>query len=262
MKGSSPRDGRVREWFTQPWQRLALSALRLCLVMLWLLWAMLAWWSAPRPVDADQVRSDIAAGRVSSTVRAELWEDDQRFWGSPPGPRVKPDGLLLVWTTKFGQIRYTAPALAERPADVIGAGGIGGGHGTQTAQLARQLGLAQERAGPATIDHRSLASATRGLAGVLMVLCLAVVFMGPRPQRGTRVFWFWISWIPFGLGVLAWLATETPWSGRAPRGGDVPEPAPRQGGLTGFALLVVGSIALAAVTMGLRALLGTWIVPG
>lgn len=268
--------------------------LRVCLVLVWLVWAVLGWWSAPRPVDVEQARDDIAAGRVSSTFRAEAW-NSSRLWGAYPDARVGDDGPLLVWTTPTGQIRYTAPDLDRRPAELVGAGGSGSG--PRTEQLAAELDAAQTRPGRTTADYGPAVVVSTVLGGVLIVMFLGFLGAGPPPRRGTHFFWLWMTLIPFGLGMLAWLATETPWSGRARRlpGGSrvdapasavdlparavdapasatdpvrgrsdagVPAPRPRHSWLVGFIAQFVVSFAVSLLIVGLRALLGPGLIPG
>ena len=48
----------------------------------------------------------------------------------------------------------------------------------------------------------------------LGVLALVAVLFGPRPDRGTRFFWFWVIGIVGGLGVLAYAACEPLRQGR------------------------------------------------
>lgn len=49
--------------------------------------------------------------------------------------------------------------------------------------------------------------------GILTLICLLALLVGPKPVRGTKWAWFWFAGLmPAGLGVLAWLAFERPWT--------------------------------------------------
>lgn len=235
------------------WRATGLVAARWGLVLLWLIWAGLAWWTAPRPVDPAQARADAEANRVTSVVRAETWGARRGFWGFGRLPELRPDGGLLVWTTTSGQQRYAAPAHGGDPADLIGFGSSGGS--PETDRLAADLLAAQARSTGATLEHAALASAGNGLGGILALFMLAMLIAGPAPVRGTRFYWFWVTLLPFGSGVLWWLAVERPWSGR-------PAPKTRQNGLNGFAVLFLVSFAIYAAVLGLRHVLGPFLVPG
>ena len=53
-------DVRRATWADRAWpNRVVPPAVLVC----WLVWAALAWWSAPRSVDAAELERDLAAGR-------------------------------------------------------------------------------------------------------------------------------------------------------------------------------------------------------
>ncbi|HEX8629317.1 MAG TPA: hypothetical protein VF755_14220 [Catenuloplanes sp.] len=262
--GSAPHLGDAPGWAARPWARRAIPIVRGGLVLVWVVWAVLGWWSAPRPVGVDQARDDITAGRVGSVFRAEAW-NDPTLWGGRPDANLRDDGLLLVWTTPAGQIRYTAPDLDRRPAELVGVGGSGSG--TRTEQLAAELDAARTRPGRTTADYGPAVAVSTVLGGGLLMIFLGFLLAGPPPRRGTRLFWFWMALVPFGLGVLAWLATEAPWSRRVRRwadqpDADLPAPRPRRSGLFGFIAMFAVSFAAGLLIVGLRALLGPGLVPG
>jgi hypothetical protein len=76
-------------------------------------------------------------------------------------------------------------------------------------------------------------------------LVLVLVLIGsPQPRYATKWAWFWILLLPGGLGHLAWISVEAPWSSRANRR---PEPLPhsRQSDdrrLTGGRALVISAV--------------------
>lgn len=96
-----------------------------------------------------------------------------------------------------------------------------------------------------------------GLTGLLLVL---VLIGAPQPRRATKWAWFWLILIPGGVGQLAWLAMEAPWSSGSNRRPE-PLPHPRQPEdtrLTGGRALVLAGVLGLAVT-GLGALAASWL---
>jgi hypothetical protein len=66
-----------------------------------------------------------------------------------------------------------------------------------------------------------------GWISAAVFLACAAIFIslvaGPQPRRATRWAWFWLLGLPYGLGFVALLAFEAPWSKRACA---QPEPLP------------------------------------
>jgi hypothetical protein len=60
---------------------------------------------------------------------------------------------------------------------------------------------------PALLTYLSLA---------LVLVGLGVLLAGPAPVTGSRWYWFWLGGVPFGLGLLYWLARERPWADPTP----------------------------------------------
>src|SRR5687768_9455494 len=84
-----------------------LTVTRVLLLLLWVGWAVLSWWSAPRPATVAQLRADVAAGRITGFTRAGVWESDQRLWASTTTRAESTErGLLIVWHTSSGRLRY------------------------------------------------------------------------------------------------------------------------------------------------------------
>lgn len=192
--------------------------LRVVLFVLWAVWAGLAWWTAPRPVDDDQARRDSSDGQVVTFVRAEGWAGPSGLWVVPPNPRTSESGGLLVWSTRAGQLRYTGPTVARDPAGLVGASGQSSA--PETERLADQLRAAQTGAGQPVVDHRLLGNVAIGLAAALGLIGLFILLTGPRPERGSRIFWFCVALLPYGVGFLTWLGLERPWSRRRDGDGD------------------------------------------
>ncbi|MFE0531433.1 hypothetical protein ACFW0V_27925 [Micromonospora parva] len=225
--------------------------LRWVLLVLWVLWAPLAWWVEPRESTEAQLDRDLAAGQVVSYQRAYGWADDDAYWGSRPRPQYATGGGLLVWTVPNGQTRYafdTSPASDSYPGGVDPSADSGSG-----GRDARRTAIADLRTdgGPA---HR-IGIAASLFAGVLTLLWLGRLIVGAPPLAGTRWFWFWVGLLPFGVGVLAWTYREL-W--RPP-----PAPVPGRGsGWRGFGWLILAGVGISLLVSVARIVFGTTVVPG
>lgn len=214
-------------------------ALPLAVVLCWLVWAALAWWTAPRAADEAELERDLAAGRVVTMARADGWQTGG-MWGRRPEPRYGEGAWMLVWTRPDGQIRY-ADVRVEDPE-------------TEPDPLT------DPRARDATTHYGdTLADALANAAGLLALVIgvgwLLMLVAGPPPVAGTRWFWFWIGLLPFGLGVLAWLHRER-WRS------DLPAARPRRSGWSGVGGLLLGGILVSVAVTVLAALFGGYVVPG
>ncbi|GAA1602211.1 hypothetical protein [Catellatospora bangladeshensis] len=246
------RDGRWRGWGT--WR-----VLRIALVGAWCLWAVAAWWSAPRPAEADDARTDIAAGQVTVYQWADKWERPMlSSWGTVPELRSwGHNGPLFIWRTNEGRTYYAVADAA--PADRLLAGGGAEPSRPQTEAIrAAVMASLLDTARPL---HGDIRPASRYLPMLIGLICLAIIVRGPAPALGTRWYWFWLTTgVPLGLGVLAWLAIERPWSAR-PGPMSEPDVDSRHRGLRGLLIAVAASVALAALGLVLREFFGTWAFP-
>ncbi|WKU05755.1 hypothetical protein [Micromonospora sp. HUAS LYJ1] len=237
------------------------GALRIALVLLWLLGATTTWWTAPRQQDYDRARADVVAGRVTAYQWGDRWEVDRSplwfgsatLWASGSyGPLFAwrtPDGRLH-WTDtdRFGQVTTTG---ADARESYSGAGAVG------IARELRAAGL-EHRAG----DVHAPVSVVGGAGILLAVVALVVVVAGPAPVRGTRWFWFWLIFLtPCGLGLLAWTARERPWSRSAAAVAARSPAYPRDRGVLGFGIGVFASVLAGVVLLFLHEVLGDWWVP-
>ncbi|PZG18900.1 hypothetical protein C1I95_12635 [Micromonospora craterilacus] len=254
---------------------MVLLGLRWGLPLLWLVWAGLAWWSAPREVPAEQLERDAAAGRVVTAQRADGWTDEwPSFWGARTPPRVSQTGWLAVWTLQNGQVRYAdiGPFVGPGPdfdtvfdddsdesvpdADEVGFDDAGVTYPGSALDYEWVSLRGVTWGGEQGLAYR-LSQAAVLAAAVIGLVWLAMVVGGPVPAAGTRWFWFWIGLLPLGLGVLMFWFRERrfvghpEWQGRGDRSGWL-----------GFGCLVFGGIALSLVLAGARALLGGFLVPG
>ncbi|WJK43175.1 hypothetical protein O7608_12725 [Solwaraspora sp. WMMA2056] len=239
------------------------DVLRLALVLLWLVAAGTAWWTTPRQQSYEQARADVAAGRVMAYQWGDNWDRRPGTWFGQAPLRSSGDlGPLFVWRTADGRVHWT-------DADVFGQVALAGAvvddegfSGPGAAALARDLraaGLEQRVGGVQPAGSIGL-----GAGFVLGVVCLAVIVGGPAPATGTRWYWFWLVYlVPYGLGLLFWLAVDRPWTGTAtaPLGlldGGTPR---RRSGLLGFGTGLLAAFLISFLTMVLNGILGDWWVP-
>ncbi|MFI6758437.1 hypothetical protein ACIBF5_04740 [Micromonospora sp. NPDC050417] len=231
-------------------------------VLLWFVWAMLAWWSAPRPSDADQARRDIAAGAVTS-VRTGWGIRPGDFWGATPDMRGDYGGSVVAWTTTSGRVRYTD---AGPQSTIDQSGNQTVGDIPPQRRLIADLTSAVGRGGSG-INLHWIGFAAQSIATVAMVVFLFTLVPGAAPVHGTKWFWFWISLIPYGLGVLAWVGRERwrpdPRAALAQRLPGVDGPGwKRWRGYEGFLIGIGLGLALTMLTYVLRWILGPVVVPG
>lgn len=231
-------------------------ALRIALISAWCLWAVMAWWSAPRRAEVDKARVDIAANQVEAYEWADSWERPTvSTWGSVPTLRSwGRDGPLFVWRTYDGRTYYVVADAA--PTDPFF---VADSSEPQTESIDAAVWASLHDTGrPLYGDVRP---DSRYLPTIIGLVCLAVLVAGPAPVIGTRWYWFWLTaGVPFGLGVLAWLTTERPWSRRvgSPSESDVDN---RSSGLTGLLIAIAASVAVGLLGAFLRRTFDTWAIP-
>ncbi|MGV9982369.1 hypothetical protein ACWDUH_32405 [Micromonospora wenchangensis] len=237
------------------------GALRITLVLLWLLGAATTWWTAPRQQDHDRAGADVAAGRVVAYQWGDRWEVDRSppWFGSATLWASGRHGPLFAWRTSDGRVHWTD---TDRFGQVTTTGAVeqesySGPGAVGIAQELRAAGL-EHRAG----DLHGPVSAVGGAGVLLAVGALVVVVAGPAPVRGTRWYWFWLIFLsPYGLGLLLWTARERPWSRSAAAVAVRNPTAPRDRGVLGFGLGILASVLLGAVLLILHEALGDWWVP-
>lgn len=223
---------------------------RAALAVLWLVWAAMAWWSLPRAATLQQLEHDFAAGRIASFTRADSWEYP-RVWAWPIRIQFGAEDGMLIWNTSDGRTRYATPDFTRDPNELAtSTSGRIIGEDNETTRWARRLDLAGIPRGVTS----PAGQATQVVAFLLLLAGVGILIGGPAPVRGTRWFWFWIGQVPLGLGYLAWLASERPWTEPKPR-------EKRQTGWFGFALLVVASIVISIVAYQVNKLLGQGTIP-
>lgn len=217
------------------------QVLRVVLVLGWVAWASFSWWSAPRESTTAQVRADVAAQRVESFEWGERWSGQRGFQILNPlrsGLESGGDpGSILLWHTRDGRQHYAHVDSSD-----------------EARALDAELTTA-DSGFPATAVVAGL-----GIAGA--ALFLWALLSGPDPVTGTKWFWFWlVSGLPLGLGLLWWLARERPWSSRAaPRTGPAGEDR-RLRWWVAFVTNILAGFAVSLLLLGLHSLLGDGVVP-
>ncbi|MFI7544933.1 hypothetical protein [Actinoplanes sp. NPDC049599] len=187
------------------------QVLRVVLVLGWVAWAALTWWMAPRESTAAQARADIAAQRLTYYEWGDGWQNDGGLvspfpagleqWGGP--------GPMLLWHTTDGRRHFTT--IDEPTAAATGVVGTLLS-GPEATALDQEL-QAYETRRPADPPTGAVQG---GLLIAGSVLFLWALVSAAEPVTGTKWFWFWlVSGVPLGLGLLWWLARERPWSSRA-----------------------------------------------
>jgi hypothetical protein len=235
-------------------ERRALAlALGLLLVVGWVVWAALTWQSQVRYVTSEDLRSDLAAGHVTSYV---LVTNVRPSRGWPPSgsadlydlPALDPDGTVervpgtgspaLMYFTdhRIGPVRVLDPARFSSYAEMY-------------AQQLRDSGIPTTRgtgmSAPAPDDRYQVVGFALG------ALALGSVVLAPRRGTATRFFWFWVIGIPGALGVLAYAACEL----LRPRRDGAASPPPDGPAQTGFRLRGLHGFVLGVVVTSLLVLL-------
>ncbi len=118
-------------------------------------------------------------------------------------------GPLFAWRTPDGRVWWTDTTYFDQ-VTIIGTAHEMSYDGPGAVAFAEQLqaaGLAAGRSG--VLQPIGQVVAGTGFAAAVVVI--GVLLAGPAPVLGTRWFWFWlICLVPFGLGILWWLARERP----------------------------------------------------
>lgn len=233
------------------------------MVVLWVAWAALSWWTTPREVDVAQARADLAAGRVASFEWGDSWDHTGGYWAGRPQLRGSgaPDRVFAWWTPSW-RVNYVV--LEGLPTTIDGSASSDGGaqprySGPQAAALARAVESAAPEAG---WSGRAGEPAVVGVTLLLGFLAVSILVLGPAPVRGTRWFWFWLgAGVPFGLGLLCWLAWEHPWSRTAQPPTTQPARDTRLRWYVGIGLAFLAGLAISLVLVLLSGWLGEALVP-
>jgi hypothetical protein len=236
----------------RPWW----TALRLTLVLLWVVAAALSWWTAPRKTGFEQARQDVTAGRVVVHEWGDHWETGADRWFGPPGLTSGPAiGPLFTWRTADGRVHWTDTGDFEqitltRPADPRYAGG-----GAQV--LGDQLAGRGVQGRPAPFG-----TVIDAIGIVLAVAFLSVLLAGPAPVRGTKWFWLWLGvTVPFGLGLMFWLLRDRPWAPAPERVPRTLGAEARDRGWVGLVAGILASLLISGLAWALNDVLGIRWIP-
>lgn len=212
------------------WLGQAVRAAVAALVLGGLLGAALG---AARSVPPAQLTADLDAGRV---VEVTFTESNAYVPGLVRGANI-PVVRWKVVGSGWRTADLTADAAGAQVQDRVQTAGVPISAGSdRAARLLVSLAI---------------------LTGMVLVL---VLLGSPQPRRATKWAWFWLLLVPGGLGQLAWLAFEAPWSTAANRR---PEPWPHQQQthdtrLTGGRALLI-AVVLGVVTAGLGTVAADWL---
>ncbi|WP_431947550.1 hypothetical protein [Micromonospora marina] len=235
--------------------------LRIVLLVSWVSWAALSWWSAPREASVVQARSDLSSGRMVSYEWAGGWASTGRWgWTDGRAPRFSGrSGPLFLWRTGDWRVHYTE-------FDRGSTGPVSPGSFDATRYSGPQAAAFDEVLLSANLQPRwpgvGAPPPVRTLPVLLLLSFLTVLVLGPDPARGTRWFWFWVlTGVPFGLGLIWWLARERPWYPADHRPPDASGRDQRERWYIGLLIGIASSIAVSGLLYGLRHVLGTWYVP-
>ena len=221
------------------WRR----AVAVVLLAGWAAFVALHLWTLPRESSEAQLRADIAAGRVDGYLQVYALAGMEEVWGlRRMGFNTSDQGEGLAWDLGDGRTRYTSfGATVGEGSPPPHVTDDGNAPTTVVLQPTTDL-IAAMRAHGATEGLRNWELVP--VLGVLVaVLGLVGLLFGPRPQRGTKWFWFWILGINGGFGLVAWLLAEQLWPPGTP-------PVRRQRGVLGLVIAVASSFALSVLSLG------------
>jgi hypothetical protein len=230
------------------------QVLRVALVLGWVAWAGVTWWATPREASAEQVRADLAAGRVTYHEWGDGWQQDGGLVSPLPAGLESSSGVdsLLLWHTSDGRQHYTAldvPNLAD------GENVPQPGSEADVLNQALNAGDASRPADPPLDLIRT------GLLIAGIALFLWALLSAPDPVTGTKWFWFWlVGGVPLGLGLLWWLARERPWRPQTPPRFGPPGRDNRLKWWAGIGVAILTGFGVSLALIGLRSLFGDALV--
>jgi len=258
---TAPRTA-ARAWGMAPQLRAAVAVV---VVGLWIAWAVLTWQGSERLVTDEQFHADLSAGRIE-TWRLATDLRHQRSW--PPDGSPAWDYGLVAQDEDSGMPSSSDPrpvsGLVYWVHETVGPTRIAGtGPGAGPLSLMSQLQSAGVSQRPLSYEARPADHGDQWGMGAFLLALVAVV-VGPRPSRGTRWFWFWVQWVPWGLGTVLYAVAELVRPGGPMRvvGRTGTVGRRRLLGWEGVVAVVLGGFLVAAVSGGLRSALGPMWVPG
>jgi hypothetical protein len=176
---------------------------------------------------AQSVEADLAQGQVTSWV-VRLVETDGGFFISGGRTSVEPAGdgrdalgeTVDEWPSSDG--RLTVAYWVDLPVADLRVIDPDRAAPPELEAIADRLGAAAVEDRTRSLTYSTFSDGVSKADVAISLVALLVGVMGPRPGRGTRWFWFWLIWLPFGLGLLAFAVFEVL---RPPRLVLVPESA-------------------------------------
>ena len=209
-------------------------------------------WQHPRTGTMAGLRHDLVTNRATD-VRIVTESRTFLSFGQPWRlPDRHPALPYVEWVTSDHRVHDAQ----------IGSGGFPGGYtnfgtaGYDGITNSELLPRPAQRDLSGWLDNAHRAQpgvTTNSWLGWLSLACVAVLLAGPATRRGTKWAWFWFTGTaPLGLGLVAWLAFERPWSRSLARTPDDRPPGPRwaarrRTGWAGLGWGLVVSIAVEAL---------------
>ncbi len=242
-------------------------ALGWVLLVAWAVWLVAVWVVQPRLVPQGLLADDLAQGRVTSYRVVTVDEDGRR--GPASGPyrvNVYPAGAdhSEVADGEVDGRPVTVAYWVDSPVAslrVLEPNGISSGTVDEVVAGFRDAGVPEASA---SAFFRGLpADRAYNAAFLLLLATLSVVILGPRPRRGTRWFWFWLTVGPLLVVVPVFAVAEL----LRPRdeAADTVHPpgvAGRWSGLKGWGVGIVLSVGGGWVLSTLSGVAPIWFIRG
>lgn len=225
-----------------PWWKSSRRIIGIVLVALWVVLAAWSIWASPHQSSASRLREQVAAGSVTGwrfTDQQPSWSGDVNSplsgWPGTDERSVDANAAgILVWSdSTYRQHWIPISALSGMVAEP-GSDGLGA---SIQAWLGREF---TEHHGADVINGNAGLPTPVSVARLALLLVgLAGICGGVRPQIGNRWYWFWMCGITLGVGLLAYAVFECLRDPKARTG--------RFGGGTGFLTMIAGSLAMSLV---------------
>lgn len=194
-----------------------------------LLWVLLvasvliAVWGTPRSASQDDFARALKAGDV-----AAIQTYDGRYGLEWTAVSVQiqvgtsSSRPVVLWEDQRGMLHRTDLSWL--------AGGTPGSPGDSVDLLATIGATAQQAGVPVPTVDQGLGRAEHSAVplGILSLVFLGILVLGPQPRRLTKWATLWVICIPLGLGMGWWLARDTPF---APAMNRAPQPRPGEKGM-------------------------------